>query len=222
MKPINKNLALATAYKTWLENWERNNLTHPTYNSSNGKFYYDIVANLLWVQKGLCAYTEKFLIDPKRVDPNLWKGGTFNKFEFLGNLDHYDATLKTDKGWAWDNFFMIHTDVNTKVKRDKGVNHILKPDKETFDPFYYLDYDLATHLFFANADREPDEIAKIAHDIFALGLNFQPISDYRKIALAPIIEKVKYRALSIDEARAELHEFYTAFEMAVTQVLAKF
>jgi len=62
MRKIEKDLTLATAYKKWLDGLNKSGEEHPEY-TSNGKFYQDIVANLLWVQKGLCAYTAMFLVN---------------------------------------------------------------------------------------------------------------------------------------------------------------
>ena len=119
MKKIDKNLSLATSYKKWLDTLNKSGKSHPTYNSSNNKFYYDVIANLLWVQQGLCAYTEMFLINKNAVAPEKWGDGSFKRFEFLGQLDHFNARLKNTKGWDWDNFFVIHSDVNVKRKRDR-------------------------------------------------------------------------------------------------------
>ena len=48
MKKIDKTNILSTKYKDWEEGLE----SHPVYNSSNNKYYKDIVMNLLYVQKG--------------------------------------------------------------------------------------------------------------------------------------------------------------------------
>jgi hypothetical protein len=128
MRKIDKDLTLATAYKKWLQELNKDGKDHPEYSSAN-KFYKDIVANLLWVQKGLCAYTEMFLVDHTDLDPSEWKKGRFKEFEFLGHLDHYDSTLKKKKGWEWTNFFVVHSDVNVKRKGQKPVQGVLKPDE---------------------------------------------------------------------------------------------
>ena len=216
MKKIEKSLSLATAYKKWLDNLNSSNTNHPNYNSSDFRFYKDIVANLLWVQKGLCAYTEMYLMDYDRVKPSEWKKGRFKKFDFMGQLDHYDSTLKDDKGWEWTNFFLVHSDVNVKVKGTKKVNAILKPDEATYNPFYYLEYDYSSHFFSPNKERDFSLKLKILDDINALGLNYQPISDYRKEYLKPIIDDVQLGKLTLVEARASLKKFFTSFEMSVT------
>src|SRR6218665_3124816 len=128
MRKIDKKLELATSYKKWLEKLQKSGKNHPKYTSSNNKFYYDIIANLLWVQQGLCAYTEMYLLNKNSVAAKEWTEGTFKQFEFLGQLDHFNAEMKDKKGWEWDNFFVVHSDVNVKRKRDKKINGIIKPD----------------------------------------------------------------------------------------------
>lgn len=216
MRKINKTLTLASAYKTWLESLEAD---HPEYKSS-GKFYYDIVANLLWVQQGLCAYTEMFLSNPKDVDSQNWQKGRLKekKLEFLGQLDHYDSSLKKKKGWEWDNFFVIHSDINVKRKGQRKVNKLLKPDEEKYDPFYYLDYDFKTHNFLPNRTRDFALQSKILEDINTLGLNFKPIIDYRKEYLKPIIDDVLLGQKTLKQAQEALFKFYTAFEMSIKEL----
>ncbi len=215
MRKIDKKLELATAYKKWIDKLTAENKNHPVYSSSKNKYYYDIVANLLWVQSGLCAYTEMFLMNPADVRPENWKNGAFTKFDFMGQLDHYDSKLKTSKGWDWNNFFVVHTDVNTKVKRDKKFNGILKPDKVDYDPFYFLQYDFKTHFFIPNKTRTIQEQVLILEDIGVLGLNYKPIIDYRKEYLKPLVDEVDLGFSSIEEIRNKLIKFYTAFEMSI-------
>jgi hypothetical protein len=218
MRKINKNLALATAYKSWLEKLAKDGSDHPAYNSANHKFYYDIVANLLWVQQGLCAYTEMYLINPADIEPKKWEKGKFSKFEFLGQLDHYNPSLKDKLGWDWDNFFMVHSDVNVKRKGQKKGNNILKPDEAHYDPLYYLEYDFKTHNFLPNRSRDFDEQQKILEDIHILGLNFKPIIDYRKDYLKPLMDDVLLGKVTIVEARKSLQKFYTAFDMSINNL----
>lgn len=191
---------------------------HPVYTSSNHRFYYDVVANLLWVQKGLCAYTEMYLIDPKDVTPSKWSSGKFKKFDFLGQLDHYDSSLKSTKGWEWNNFFMVHSDVNTKLKNAKKVNSILKPDSDEYNPLYYLEYDFQTHNFIPNRERTLTEQRRILEDINTLGLNFKPIIDYRREYLNPIIDDVLLGISDLNKAKQKLFKFYTAFEMSIKEL----
>ena len=217
MQKIKKELSLAKVYKSWLDGLSKDNKDHPEYKSAT-RFYYDVVANLLWVQKGLCAYTEMYLVDLKHVNPKEWKKGRFNKFEFLGHLDHYDSSLKSKKGWEWNNFFVVHSDVNVKRKGSKKVNGILKPDEGQFSPFYFLQYDFKTHCFVPNSEREFDLQRKILEDINVLGLNFRPIIDYRREYLMPIIDDVLIGKSTLNEARTKLFQFYTSFEMIVKEL----
>lgn len=217
MKKIEKDLSLATSYKKWLEDLDKSKQNHPEYKSSQG-YYYDIVANLLWVQKGLCAYTEMYLINPDDVKPEKWEKGKFKKFEFLGQLDHYNSSLKKTKGWEWTNFFMVHSDVNVKRKGSKKVNEVLKPDKKEYDPFYFLEYDFKTHNFVPNRERDFHQQKLILEDINTLGLNFKPIIDYRKEYLMPLIDDMLLGKTTIAEARKKLKNFYTAFEMSISHL----
>jgi hypothetical protein len=215
MMKIDKKLELATVYKKWLDRINNPKSKYPNYTSSNNKYYYDIVANLLWVQRGLCAYTEMYLTNISHIAPDKWDKGSFKKFDFLGQLDHFDPAKKEKKGWEWDNFFIVHSDVNTKRKRDKRVIGIIKPDKENYDPFYFLEYDFKHHHFLPNINRSEKEQLLILSDINALGLNFQPIIDYRIEYLNPIIDDIKLGLAPIDETRKKISKFYTAFEMSI-------
>jgi hypothetical protein len=214
MQKIAKDLTLATAYKRWLTDLKKSGKDHPQYSSAN-KYYYDIVANLLWVQKGLCAYTEMYLLNQQDVAPGNWNAGKFKKFEFLGQLDHYDSKLKKQKGWEWTNFFVVHSDVNVKRKGQKSTHGILKPDDPKYDPFYYLEYDFKTHNFLPNSERDIPLQHKILEDINTLGLNFKPIIDYRREYLTPLIDDVQLGKLTLVKATQRLKSFYTAFEMSI-------
>ena len=215
MRKIQKNLTLATAYKKWLDGLSKPGKNYPAYSSSNNRYYYDIIANLLWVQQGLCAYTEMYLVNKDSVDPKNWEKGTFKKFEFLGQLDHFDPTLKETKGWEWNNFFVAHSDVNTKRKRDKSIHGIIKPDNDNYDPFVFLEYDFRQNHFLPNRNKTLKEQQLILDDINTLGLNFQPIIDYRKLYLKPIIDEVQLGIITIKTAKDKIDKFYTAFEMSI-------
>jgi hypothetical protein len=82
-----------------------------------------------------------------------------------------------------------------------------------------LEYDYGTHFFSPNKERDFGLKRKILEDINALGLNYQPIIDYRKEYLKPIIDDMQLGKLSFEEAKEKLFKFYTAFEMSV-QTLA--
>ena len=214
MRKIDKTQILATVYKAWLDKLTPENKEHPAYTSSDWKYYYDIIANLIWVQGGLCAYTEKRLQDHTPFAVVNWKNGRYKKCEFAGNLDHYDNTLKEKYGWLWDNLFVIDTDVNVKLKRSNTPNGILKPDLPDFNPFTLLEYDLTTHFFIPCRDLDFDKQELVRQDIGFLGLNFTPIADIRREYLSPLIEKVKYQQQTFDETHLQLNQFFTAFEMS--------
>ncbi len=218
MRKIEKPLSLATAYKTWLDNINMLGNNHPKYNSSNFRFYKDIIANLLWVQKGLCAYTEIYLTNPGIVNPSKWEQGKINNLSFFGQLDHYDSTLKITRGWEWTNFFLVHSDVNMKVKNDIGVNGILKPDSDSYNPFDFLEYNYNNHSFKPNSVKSFEEQKNILAEINVLGLNFQPTIDIRKQYLRPIIDDIELGQKNIEETRERLFQFYTAFEMSILEL----
>ncbi len=216
MRKIDKNLDLALNYKNWLTSL--GDTCHPKYTSQN-EYYKDIVANLLWVQDGLCAYTEKYLINSQRVSPDKWVDGKFDKIEIDGDLDHYNPILKNDFGWDWSNFFLIDKNTNsTRVKGIKVPNAILKPDNETYDPFYYLEYDFEKHIFCANSTLDFEQQLRVKDDIDTLGLNYQPIIDFREKYLNPIILDVQNKQKNIEDARRDLIQFKTAFEMSMKQL----
>ena len=215
MQKINKENILALVYKEWIDKIESNNEDHPEY-SSRHEYYLDIIANLLWVQNGLCAYTEMMLFDAGELTTDKWVNGRFTeKFKFFGHLEHYDETLKKKKGYLWSNLFVAHADVNSKNKGSRKVSYALKPDVDNYDPFYLLQYDFKNHQFFPNTDRDEDLQLNILNDINVLGLNFQPVVQQRRKKLTPLIESVRLKQRTLAEARSELYEFYTSFEMSL-------
>ncbi|MFK7947018.1 MAG: hypothetical protein AB8G11_05465 [Saprospiraceae bacterium] len=188
MQKIDKTQILSTVYKQWEEDLEANNQPHPKYNSSNFRFYKDIVMNLFYCQKGLCAYTEKRLCNPEHSTVEHWKNGRYisDKPDIFGDLEHFDESLKAKKSdaqglkdWLWNNFFMVDSNINTKVKGSKSVDSILKPDTESYNPYDLLDYNLQTHEFTCkmNGNLTDDEKQRIETMIEILGLNFGPILD---------------------------------------------
>jgi hypothetical protein len=215
MRKVDKSIILASSYKSWLDKLGE---THPEYTSSNNKYYYDILANLVWIQGGLCAYTEVLLVDKKQVAPDKWTDGTFHKFEVKGALDHYFPNLKKSQGWHWQNFFLIDYDINSKVKRDKMPHGILKPDESNYDPFYFLEYNYLRHIFIPNSEREIDFQVKIKHDIDVLGLNYGPIVNEREEYLKRLFSEALTGYKEISEIKNELYKFYTAFEMSMKQL----
>ncbi|SHM86787.1 hypothetical protein SAMN05444266_112119 [Chitinophaga jiangningensis] len=220
MKYIDKSIILASKYKQWLDGLTAKGQQHNSYTSSKGKYYYDIIANLIWVQQGLCAYSERRMQDHGLCAPSKWSEGKFAKFEFAGHLDHYDCTLKKDYGWLWANFFLIDADINTKLKRDKKPSGLQKPDAPDYDPAHYLEYKLPEHIFVPSRILAFDTQELINKDISCLGLNFQPIIDIGREYLAPYLFDVEFEILSIDAARRKLTQFFTAFELSLPMIRA--
>lgn len=212
MRKIDKTQILATVYKIWLDKLVQANEDHPAYNSSNGKYYYDIIANLIWVQQGLCAYTELRLQDHSLFALEYWENGKYKQCKTKGELDHYNNTIKERFGWNWDNLFVIDADVNKKWKRSNTPNGILKPDLPNFDPTQLLEYDLSNHFFIPNRNLNFATQELVNQDISCLGLN--AIADIRRMYLSPLIERVKYQQQTFNEAHNELYQFFTAFEMS--------
>lgn len=215
MRKIDKSLILATKYKKWLDTLTTKSKKHTIYNSSNGKYYYDIVANLMWVQAGLCAYSERLLQEPAKFGPGNWTNGVFPKFQFAGQLDHYDATLKEQYGWSWDNFFVIDADINVKLKRTNVPSDLLKPDMPHYDPRVYLEYERVHHVFVPNRQLEFSVQEQVRKDISCLGINFQPIIDISKYYLEPLFFDVEYQVQSRVEVEKRIYQFFTAFDLVV-------
>lgn len=211
MQRIDKTLLLSSEYKQWEESMIE---SHSQYNSSNNKYYYDVVMNLLHCQKGICAYTEISLCDEEFYKIECWKDGKYqiSKPEFSGALDHFDPSLKKSKGWLWNNFFVVQKDINDKHKRSQSVNDILKPDSATYNPFTLLEYDEHLHVFIANTDLDELTQNQINNMIETLGINLSWVTKKRKNHLRQIIEKVNLGGNWQQEA-ANNHQFFTAFAM---------
>jgi hypothetical protein len=213
MKKIDKTKILSTQYKSWEEELENNGQDHPRYNSSRNEHYIDIVMNLLHVQDGLCAYTEMRLCPLELLTENNWHEGRYinRNPEVKGQLDHFDPSLKINKGWMWDNFFFIDTDVNTKVKGKNEVDAIMKPDNPDYSEDQFLNYDIENHIFFADTELDKDTQDRINAMILTLGINFGPVIDLRKEYLR---DKFAMKKFGLDY---EVTQFPTAFKMCTEQ-----
>lgn len=118
MRKIDKSNILSTEYKKWLdEELNTKNKKHPT--NSRHKYRQDVMMNLLHCQKGVCAYTEKFLCDPEDISKDNWQEGRYRSKDrkYYGELEHFDPELKKDKFWEWGNLFVVHETVN-RLKGD--------------------------------------------------------------------------------------------------------
>lgn len=184
MQKIDKSIILSTAYKKWVDTFANQNLKHDTYNSSNGKYYRDIVMNLLHCQNGLCAYTEQSLCDDEtEYQSDKWskEGRYINQKEdiFDGHLDHFDSTQKKEQAWLWENFFMVSEAINNK-KKDKLVYDILKPDREGYDPDKLLSYLPQTGIFKANPALTIKEQEEVEYMLEVLGINRKQVVNRRR------------------------------------------
>ncbi len=197
MRKINKSKILSTEYKEWENTFEKNNEPHNKYNSTANKYYRDVVMNLLFCQKGLCAYTEVQLCPLDNILQTKWTNGQYKdlKKSFNGELEHFDEALKSKrkdtvgkKDWLWSNFFMVDSDTNNR-KGTKKVDYILKPDSADYNEFELLDYNTDTHIFVANLSLSENKRNRINYMLNeVLGINFPNLIDKRKNTIKKAIE----------------------------------
>jgi len=218
MKKINKQILFATDYK----NWEATETNFPEY-SASFRFHKDILYQLLICQEGLCAYTEKLILNEAEIDncKTNFVNGKYNNtnFEIAVDLEHFDSTLKTINPWKWDNFFAVDRAVNQSVKRirepemikkynGKGVNDILKPDSNNYSPFDLLVYDWKKHEFYPNPKTiENNTFDLIGDMIYVLGLNFGFVKRERKAYLELFLDSYKSKKIN------KPIQYITAFAM---------
>jgi len=225
MRKIDKSKILSTKYKEWEEALEESNTAHPQYNKSSirNEHYSDIVMNLLHCQKGICAYTEIFLCDPKFYSKNNWKDGKYAspKPGKFGQLDHFDESLKSKgkdktgrKDWLWDNFFMVHPHINSlSVKGSKSINYLLKPDLPNYDPFHFLKYNANTHFFIPNDENlNEEDQERVQYMINTLGINNDAIVKSRRIYLLMNSMNLKFADIT-GYVEPEPNQFITAHTM---------
>ncbi len=195
---------------------------HPKYNSSNHKYYTDVLVSLLYCQKGLCAYTETFIASEERYGPHNFTNGRYviadskskKEHSFSAQLDHFDHSLKTTKGWSWENFFAVLDKVNTS-KLDAPVDEILKPDSPDYDPYKLLAYDRKEGVFYAHPKIKDEQLVTNIEDmIIALGLNLGTVKDSRRSYLEP-----KLKRLEKGQDIEPVFQYFTAFEMMKQQLL---
>jgi hypothetical protein len=150
MRKIDKSKILSTKYKEWVEKLDKEQKKHPVPKTKD-RYFYDVVMNLLHCQKGVCAYTERFLCKAELLTEDKWENGRYarKKPKRFGHLEHFNPNLKDEKGYEWDNLFVACSDVNV-LKGEEDVDDILKPDSPDYDPMELLDYDIDTHFFVAN------------------------------------------------------------------------
>ena len=176
MQKINKNYdtILSTKYKKWVDNLEEKGKPHP----ESRTYYDDIVMELYRCQKGVCAYTEKFICPSSLYESENWIDGDykitddaeFKRTDHAGELEHFDHNSKNDKYWLWGNLFMIDATINSR-KSNRDIVYYLKPDSEHYSPEKYFDYDEVTHRFIPNTELdeiERKEIKNMIDNVFYL------------------------------------------------------
>lgn len=224
MKHIDKSLKLAKAYHEWLAQLEKENRDHGLYKSKD-PFHKDVLMNLIACQDGLCAYTEARIGDCSFVSSEFWKEGRYRKKEHppqvFADIEHFDPSLKGNKGWLWENLFAVHSVINQRVKRDLPVDPILKPDLEDYDPFQLLDYVFEpdevgsnshiNHLYVPHPALSPEIKKRVAYMIEVLGINHQVIRKMRENIFKYLVEAVLIGLMPLVELKTE--EFPTACEM---------
>jgi len=206
MRRIDKTKILSSKYKEWLDKLDRDKVKHP----HSRTYYNDVVMNLLHCQKGVCAYTEMFLCNSGLLSEDKWKNGRYaeKKTEHFGELEHFDPKLKANRFWEWDNLFVIHSDIN-RLKRDKDIDDIPKPDSPGYDPDKLLEYDDDTHLFVPHTDiKNETERRHIERMIDVLQLNHNTVRCEREIFLKKVGE---YREVN---RTVNIDRFFTACRMA--------
>ncbi len=203
MRKIDKSHILSTAYKKWIDSITQQGIEHPKY-YSNHRFYNDIVMNLFYCQKGLCAYTEQLLCKQDFYHIQHWNetGNYTKKYKKKGQLDHFSPELKEKKGWLWENFFMVESDINIQ-KRDKAVYDLLKPDREGYSPEKYLPYSATTGRYVAKASLSAAEQKQVEDMIEIIGINHPTVVERRKEIIFWVLKK-----------GIITQEFPTAIEMA--------
>ena len=221
MRKIDKTKILSTVYKKWEEELEKTKKAHPKYNSSDHKYYDDIVMNLFCCQKGLCAYTEQLLCPKKYYESSLWKNGRYQgqrKGNVKGQLEHFDEKLKTKKAdeegrkdWLWDNFFMIDTDINN-LKGVKEVDYILKPDNPNYNEGELLEYNSKSHIFIAKTTLSKEKRIRINNMLNkVLFVNHGAVIAKRKQVIRQALKVIEF---GIENSNYQPIEFPTAFEMS--------
>lgn len=219
MQKIDKNYdtILSTKYKKWVNNLENKDKKHP-----NSRTYYDdIVMELYRCQKGVCAYTERFICPSSLYKSDNWIDGDYNirdEVEFIrtdhaGELEHFDHHLKKNKYWLWDNLFMIDSTINSR-KSDRDIVYYLKPDSEDYSPEKYFDYDEETHRFIPNTDLDVEQRTEIKYMIDnVFYLNHGVILNDRKDFINELRAKIN------NKSTYKFDRFFTATKMCLENIL---
>ncbi len=206
MRKIDKSVILSENYKNWLQEKRDKDKTHKTCS------YYkvDVVMNLLYCQKGVCAYTEMLLSPPDLIEKSNWKEGKYiNKKvtkDTFGDLEHFDPKQKAKYFCEWDNLFVINHKVNI-LKNDTNIDLIkeFKPDSKGYNPFDIFDYDIDTNKFRPNTDiKDKYEANRIKDLIKLLSINQHSIKYERETFLNDVKAN----------KNKKIDRFFTAYEMS--------
>ena len=219
MQRIDKNYdaILSTKYKKWVDDLEKNNKKHP----DSRTYYDDIVMELYRCQKGVCAYTERFICPSSLYKSDNWIDGNyktndeaeFNRTDHAGQLEHFDHHLKDNQYWLWSNLFMIDSTINSR-KSNKDIVNYLKPDSEDYSPEKYFDYDEETHRFVPNTDLDVEkrtEIKDMIDNVFYL--NHGVILNDRKDFINELRTKIN------NKSPYKFDRFFTATKMCLENIL---
>lgn len=196
MRKIEKIILYSKEYEKWLNDLEVQDRNHPDYDKYR-KYYNDVKLELSRCQRGLCAYTEMKLCGTETFSIDKWENGRCKiktKIEAFGTLDHFDPTLKKEKGWLWANFFVVSGHINKSVKRDKSVDYILKPDTDDYDPFDKMMFNARLNMFIPNPKKTPDEQERIKEMIDMLGINYEPVRSIRSDFIKRLRKAIEYEA----------------------------
>mgnify|MGYP000845477279 FL=1 len=220
MQKISKKISFAKSYERWES--EFGSEKHDAYISSH-KYYEDVLAELLILQGGVCAYSELQLINQSNLNElkNNFNSGklqsnALRKFRLPIDLEHFDSRLKTDFGWKWSNFFAVYNLINQKDKRNeedkllkKGlhVDTILKSDLESYDPIELLDYDYDLNLFLPNKELSNEDFERVKVMITCLGLN----NAFVKMNRENYYNELNNR-IALGE-NPQLYQFFTGWEI---------
>ena len=215
MRKINKSKILSKGYELWLKSLEGD---HPKYYSSH-KYIKDIKMNLLFCQKGLCAYTEELLCDPELIKTENWNEDRYITDLSTGNLingdvEHFDCTLKDNKAYLWDNLFMVNSNINCRVKKTKPIKKILKPDSKDYDEYRYLQFDHTLNRFIPNNNLSQNEKTDILEMIETLGINSNAFKRAKQI-------KSLKEDFLLDLDLNEPIEYITSWKMTLLDLQAK-
>lgn len=219
MQKIDKNYdtILSTKYKKWVDDLENKNKKHP----DSRTYYDDIVMELYRCQKGVCAYTERFICPSSLYKSDNWIDGNykirneveFNRTDHAGELEHFDHLLKENQYWLWSNLFMIDSTINSR-KSSKDIVYYLKPDSEDYSPEKYFDYDEETHRFIPNTDLDIDqrtEIKDMIDNVFYL--NHGVILNDRRDFIKELRTKIN------NKSDFKFDRFFTATKMCLENIL---